>query len=151
MSCSFTFFFFLFLHLLKYWYYDFPALYTATATTAPRCLKHHFKASKKQVDYRITLYFASVVLRLLLLFWHVSDFITIQAVIQNPFSNGGSPVAETVGAETRFAYFPAATVSDGTATAVSVQATADQTITQAGGKKTFQKWCQQNFSQNNLR
>uniref|UniRef100_A0A665UW70 Upstream stimulatory factor 2-like n=1 Tax=Echeneis naucrates TaxID=173247 RepID=A0A665UW70_ECHNA len=57
-----------------------------------------------------------------------------QAVIQNPFSNGGSPVAETVGGETRFAYFPAATVSDGTATAVSVQATADPTITQAGGQ-----------------
>ncbi|XP_003969285.1 upstream stimulatory factor 2 isoform X1 [Takifugu rubripes] len=57
-----------------------------------------------------------------------------QAVIQNPFSNGSSPAAETVGAETRFAYFPAATVSDGTATAVSVQATADPTITQAGGQ-----------------
>lgn len=57
-----------------------------------------------------------------------------QAVIQNPFSNGGSPVAETVGGETRFAYFPATTVSDGTATAVSVQATTDQTITQAGGQ-----------------
>uniref|UniRef100_A0A3Q1HGI5 Upstream transcription factor 2, c-fos interacting n=1 Tax=Acanthochromis polyacanthus TaxID=80966 RepID=A0A3Q1HGI5_9TELE len=57
-----------------------------------------------------------------------------QAVIQNPFSNGGSPGGETVGGETRFAYFPAATVSDGTATAVSVQATADPTITQAGGQ-----------------
>ncbi|XP_072304230.1 upstream stimulatory factor 2 isoform X2 [Eucyclogobius newberryi] len=55
-----------------------------------------------------------------------------QAVIQNPFSNGGSPAGETVGGETRFAYFPAATVSDGTA--VSVQATADPTITQAGGQ-----------------
>ncbi len=59
-----------------------------------------------------------------------------QAVIQNPFSNGGSPAGETVGGETRFAYFPAATVSDGTATAVSVQATADPTITQAGGENT---------------
>lgn len=57
-----------------------------------------------------------------------------QAVIQNPFSNGGSPGGETVGGETRFAYFPAATVSDGTA--VSVQATADPTITQAGGEET---------------
>uniref|UniRef100_A0A3P8VPD5 Upstream transcription factor 2, c-fos interacting n=1 Tax=Cynoglossus semilaevis TaxID=244447 RepID=A0A3P8VPD5_CYNSE len=57
-----------------------------------------------------------------------------QAVIQNPFSNGGSPGSETVGGETRFAYFPAATVSDGTATAVSVQATTDPTITQAGGQ-----------------
>lgn len=62
---------------------------------------------------------------------------TLQAVIQNPFSNGGSPGGETVGGETRFAYFPAATVSDGTATAVSVQATADPTITQAGGEKHF--------------
>lgn len=57
-----------------------------------------------------------------------------QAVIQNPFSNGGSPGGETVGGETRFAYFPAATVSDGTATAVSVQAAADPTLTQAGGQ-----------------
>ncbi|KAI3358124.1 hypothetical protein L3Q82_003127 [Scortum barcoo] len=56
-----------------------------------------------------------------------------QAVIQNPFSNGGSPGGETVGGETRFAYFPAATVSDGTATAVSVQAT-DPAIAQAGGR-----------------
>ncbi|XP_061102796.1 upstream stimulatory factor 2 isoform X4 [Conger conger] len=57
-----------------------------------------------------------------------------QAVIQNPFSNGGSPVGDPVGGETRFAYFPTATVSDGTATAVSVQATADPTLTQAGGQ-----------------
>ncbi|XP_026087913.1 upstream stimulatory factor 2-like isoform X2 [Carassius auratus] len=57
-----------------------------------------------------------------------------QAVIQNPFSNGGSPAGETVGGETRFAYFPAATVTDGTATAVSVQATSDPTLTQAGGQ-----------------
>ncbi|KAM4538856.1 upstream stimulatory factor 2 [Odontesthes bonariensis] len=57
-----------------------------------------------------------------------------QAVIQNPFSNGGSPGSETVGGETRFAYFPAAAVTDGTATAVSVQAAADPAITQAGGQ-----------------
>ncbi|XP_010897735.1 upstream stimulatory factor 2 isoform X2 [Esox lucius] len=54
-----------------------------------------------------------------------------QAVIQNPFSNGGSPGAETVAGETRFAYFPASAVSDGT---VSVQTTADPTLTQAGGQ-----------------
>ncbi|XP_056597264.1 upstream stimulatory factor 2 isoform X1 [Triplophysa dalaica] len=53
-----------------------------------------------------------------------------QAVIQNPFSNGGSPGGDTVGGETRFAYFPAATVSDGTA--VSVQATSDPNLTQGG-------------------
>uniref|UniRef100_A0A8C3G433 Upstream transcription factor 2, c-fos interacting n=1 Tax=Cyclopterus lumpus TaxID=8103 RepID=A0A8C3G433_CYCLU len=53
------------------------------------------------------------------------------AVIQNPFSNGGSPAGETVGGETRFAYFPATAVSDGT---VSVQAAADPTLTQAGGQ-----------------
>lgn len=52
-----------------------------------------------------------------------------QAVIQNPFTNGGSPAGETVGGETRFAYFPAAAVSDGT---VSVQAASDPTLTQAG-------------------
>ncbi|CAL8298938.1 unnamed protein product [Lota lota] len=54
-----------------------------------------------------------------------------QAVIQNPFSNGGSPAGDSVGGETRFAYFPATTVSDGTA--VSVQTT-DPTLTQAGGQ-----------------
>lgn len=54
-----------------------------------------------------------------------------QAVIQNPFSNGGSPAGEAVGGETRFAYFPATAVSDGT---VSVQAAADPTLTQAGGE-----------------
>lgn len=55
-----------------------------------------------------------------------------QAVIQNPFSNGGSPGGEAVGGETRFAYFPTATVSDGTA--VSVQTTTDPTLSQAGGQ-----------------
>uniref|UniRef100_A0A3P9NVF6 Upstream transcription factor 2, c-fos interacting n=1 Tax=Poecilia reticulata TaxID=8081 RepID=A0A3P9NVF6_POERE len=54
-----------------------------------------------------------------------------QAVIQNSFSNGGSPGGDAVGGETRFAYFPAAAVSDGTA--VSVQG-ADPAITQAGGQ-----------------
>ncbi|XP_005736112.1 upstream stimulatory factor 2 isoform X2 [Pundamilia nyererei] len=54
-----------------------------------------------------------------------------QAVIQNPFSNGGSPAGEAVGGETRFAYFPATAVSDGT---VSVQAATDPTLTQAGGQ-----------------
>ncbi|KAM9851676.1 upstream stimulatory factor 2 isoform 2-T2 [Aulostomus maculatus] len=54
-----------------------------------------------------------------------------QAVIQNPFSNGGSPAGEAVGGETRFAYFPATAVSDGT---VSVQAATDPTFTQAGGQ-----------------
>nr|XP_020445795.1 upstream stimulatory factor 2-like [Monopterus albus]XP_020445796.1 upstream stimulatory factor 2-like [Monopterus albus] len=54
-----------------------------------------------------------------------------QTVIQNPFSNGGSPAGEAMGGETRFAYFPATAVSDGT---VSVQATTDPTLTQAGGQ-----------------
>ncbi|XP_037831712.1 LOW QUALITY PROTEIN: upstream stimulatory factor 2 [Kryptolebias marmoratus] len=64
---------------------------------------------------------------------HGSAVLTPQAVIQNPFSNGGSPGGETVGGETRFAYFPTAAVSDGAA-AVSVQAAADPTIAQAGGQ-----------------
>lgn len=81
---------------------------------------------------------------LMSLFW----FFPGQAVIQNPFSNGSSPAAETVGAETRFAYFPAATVSDGTATAVSVQATADPTITQAGGGPPSPQPLGQNCRQN---
>ncbi|XP_029432245.1 upstream stimulatory factor 2 isoform X1 [Rhinatrema bivittatum] len=53
------------------------------------------------------------------------------AVIQNPFSNGGSPSADAVSGEARFAYFPASTVGD--ATAVSVQ-TADPSLAQAGGQ-----------------
>ncbi|XP_053289645.1 upstream stimulatory factor 2 isoform X2 [Pleuronectes platessa] len=57
-----------------------------------------------------------------------------QAVIQNPFSNGGSPAGEAVGGETRFAYFPATAVSDGT---VSVQTAADPTLTQAGATGQF--------------
>lgn len=56
-----------------------------------------------------------------------------QAVIQNPFSNGGSPVTDTVSGETRFAYFPASTVGDGTTTAVTMQ-TADPALAQAGGQ-----------------
>uniref|UniRef100_G3U4W5 Upstream stimulatory factor 2 n=1 Tax=Loxodonta africana TaxID=9785 RepID=G3U4W5_LOXAF len=51
------------------------------------------------------------------------------AVIQNPFSNGGSPAAEAVSGEARFAYFPS---SVGDTTAVSVQTT-DQSL-QAGGQ-----------------
>uniref|UniRef100_H3A1Z9 Upstream stimulatory factor 2 n=1 Tax=Latimeria chalumnae TaxID=7897 RepID=H3A1Z9_LATCH len=54
-----------------------------------------------------------------------------QAVIQNPFSNGGSPATDTVSGEARFTYFPASTVGDATATAVSVQA-ADPSLAQAG-------------------
>ncbi|KAM6222973.1 upstream stimulatory factor 2 isoform 2-T2 [Rhynchocyon petersi] len=53
-----------------------------------------------------------------------------QAVIQNPFSNGGSPAPEAVSGEARFAYFPASSVGD--TTAVSVQTT-DQSL-QAGGQ-----------------
>ncbi|EHH59460.1 Lipolysis-stimulated lipoprotein receptor [Macaca fascicularis] len=53
-----------------------------------------------------------------------------KAVIQNPFSNGGSPAAEAVSGEARFAYFPASSVGD--TTAVSVQTT-DQSL-QAGGQ-----------------
>ncbi|XP_075696506.1 upstream stimulatory factor 2 isoform X2 [Rhinoderma darwinii] len=54
-----------------------------------------------------------------------------QAVIQNPFSNGGSPSTDAVSGEARFAYFPASNVGD--TTAVSVQ-TADPALSQAGGQ-----------------
>ncbi|XP_075462427.1 upstream stimulatory factor 2 isoform X3 [Ascaphus truei] len=54
-----------------------------------------------------------------------------QAVIQNPFSNGGSPSTDAGSGEARFAYFPASSVGD--TTAVSVQ-TADQSLAQAGGQ-----------------
>lgn len=39
----------------------------------------------------------------------------MQAVIQSPFSNGGSPTGE--GADARFAYFPAPAATDGTVVA----------------------------------
>ncbi|XP_053084131.1 upstream stimulatory factor 2 isoform X3 [Pangasianodon hypophthalmus] len=42
-----------------------------------------------------------------------------QALIQSPFSNGGSPAAETIGGEARFSYIPPAAVSDATAAGVS--------------------------------
>ncbi|KAK2815209.1 hypothetical protein Q7C36_023475 [Tachysurus vachellii] len=45
---------------------------------------------------------------------------TKQAVIQSPFSNRGSPVAETIGGEARFSYVPTTAVSDATAAGVSV-------------------------------
>ena len=45
-----------------------------------------------------------------------------------------------MGGETRFAYFPAVAGSDGNATAVSVQATADPALTQAGGEGTLLVW-----------
>ncbi|KAM8793650.1 upstream stimulatory factor 2 [Eudromia elegans] len=51
-----------------------------------------------------------------------------QAVLQSPFSNGGSPGAEP-GAEPRFAYFPAGGVAEG---AVSVQA--EPALAPAGGQ-----------------
>ncbi|XP_049642594.1 upstream stimulatory factor 2 isoform X5 [Suncus etruscus] len=54
-----------------------------------------------------------------------------QAVIQNPFSNGGSPAAEAVSGEARFAYFPASSVGD--TTAVSVQTT-DQSLQAGAGQ-----------------
>ncbi|XP_060756327.1 upstream stimulatory factor 2 isoform X2 [Neoarius graeffei] len=42
-----------------------------------------------------------------------------QAVIQSPFSNGGSPAVETIGGEARFSYIPPTAVSDATAAGVS--------------------------------
>lgn len=69
-----------------------------------------------------------------------------QAVIQNPFSNGGSPAGEAVGGETRFAYFPATAVSDGT---VSVQAASDPQLTQAGGESLRPLHCGVLRQQNN--
>ncbi|XP_078392520.1 upstream stimulatory factor 2-like, partial [Cetorhinus maximus] len=55
-----------------------------------------------------------------------------QAVIQNPFSNGGSPSTDTVGGETRFAYFPASAVGEATTAVVSAQA--DPSLAQGGGQ-----------------
>ncbi|XP_067874499.1 upstream stimulatory factor 2-like, partial [Heterodontus francisci] len=53
-----------------------------------------------------------------------------QAVIQNPFSNGGSPSTDSVGGETRFTYFPASAVGEATAAVVSAQA--DPSLAQGG-------------------
>ncbi|XP_072325025.1 upstream stimulatory factor 2 isoform X2 [Scyliorhinus torazame] len=55
-----------------------------------------------------------------------------QGVIQNPFSNGGSPSTDSVGGETRFAYFPASAVGEATTAVVSAQA--DPSLTQGGGQ-----------------
>ncbi|XP_041037184.1 upstream stimulatory factor 2-like [Carcharodon carcharias] len=55
-----------------------------------------------------------------------------QAVIQNPFSNGGSPSTDSVGGETRFAYFPASAVGEATTAVVSAQA--DPSLAQGGGQ-----------------
>ncbi|XP_062896274.1 upstream stimulatory factor 2-like isoform X2 [Mobula hypostoma] len=55
-----------------------------------------------------------------------------QAVIQNPFSNGGSPSTESVGGEARFTYFPASAVGDGATAVVSAQG--DPSLAQGGGQ-----------------
>ncbi|XP_069798517.1 upstream stimulatory factor 2-like [Narcine bancroftii] len=55
-----------------------------------------------------------------------------QAVIQNPFSNGGSPSTDTVGGEARFTYFPASAVGDGATAVVSAQG--DPSLGQGGGQ-----------------
>ncbi|XP_060756329.1 upstream stimulatory factor 2 isoform X4 [Neoarius graeffei] len=47
------------------------------------------------------------------------DSSSTQAVIQSPFSNGGSPAVETIGGEARFSYIPPTAVSDATAAGVS--------------------------------
>ncbi|XP_066500467.1 upstream stimulatory factor 2 [Hoplias malabaricus] len=49
------------------------------------------------------------------------DSRTTQSVIQSPFSNGGGPGAEVMGGEPRYAYLPAAAVSDAAAMSVSLQ------------------------------
>lgn len=66
-----------------------------------------------------------------------------QAVIQNSYSNGGSPAGDATGGETRFAYYPAskaatAVVSEGsvslqTGTGSGSGSGSDPTLAQAGG------------------
>lgn len=70
----------------------------------------------------------------------VSDYtssVSSKAVAQNTFSNGGSPAAESAGGDTRFTYFPAAAVSDGSA--LSIQT--DQAATQAGSESLIWNFC----------
>ncbi|XP_048008671.1 upstream stimulatory factor 2 isoform X2 [Megalobrama amblycephala] len=55
-------------------------------------------------------------------------------VIQNSFSDGGSPAGEDDREEARCVYFPASSVSEGTATALSMQTSADHTFTQTAGQ-----------------
>ncbi|XP_067303906.1 upstream stimulatory factor 2 [Pseudorasbora parva] len=57
-----------------------------------------------------------------------------QTVIQNSFSTGGGPAGEDDGEEARCVYFPASSVSEGTATAMSMQTAADHTFTHAAGQ-----------------
>ncbi|CAJ0964472.1 unnamed protein product, partial [Ranitomeya imitator] len=70
-----------------------------------------------------------------------------QAVIQNPFSNGGSPSTDAVSGEARFAYFPASTVGDTNGGQFYVMMT-PQDVIPAGKQRTIaprthptlQKW-----------
>ncbi|XP_057195615.1 upstream stimulatory factor 2 isoform X7 [Triplophysa rosa] len=57
-----------------------------------------------------------------------------QTVIQNPFRNGDSAVGERTGEEARCAYFPEASVSEGTATAQPVRAAGEPSLTQTTGQ-----------------
>lgn len=60
-----------------------------------------------------------------------------QTVIQHPFRNGGSAVGERTGEEARCAYFPEASVSERTGTALPVQAAGDPSLTQTTGTWVF--------------
>ncbi|XP_056618609.1 upstream stimulatory factor 2 isoform X1 [Triplophysa dalaica] len=57
-----------------------------------------------------------------------------QTVIQHPFRNGGSAVRERTREEARCAYFPEASVSERTGTALPVQAAGDPSLTQTTGQ-----------------
>ncbi|XP_051575412.1 upstream stimulatory factor 2 isoform X1 [Myxocyprinus asiaticus] len=57
-----------------------------------------------------------------------------QTVIQNSFSNGGSSAGEGTGNEAQCAYYSVSSVSEGTAPAVSMQASTDPALTQTAGQ-----------------
>ncbi|XP_072538571.1 upstream stimulatory factor 2 [Salminus brasiliensis] len=62
-----------------------------------------------------------------------SDSRAPQAVIPSPSRIEGSPAAEAMGGEARFAYLPTAAVSDATTAGVSLQP-GDSTLTHTGGQ-----------------
>lgn len=69
-----------------------------------------------------------------------------QAVIQSPFSNGGSPAAETSGGEARFSYIPPAAVSDATAAGVSAQPAEPTHSYTAGEIDSVHTYAKRNYS-----
>lgn len=68
-------------------------------------------------------------------------------MIQSPFSNRGSPAAETIGGEARFSYVPPTAVSDATAAGVSVHPAETTRSYTAGEIDGVIRFCQEKLKQ----